>query len=254
VIARLEKGASGEIPETPKPGDPALSRTQNVVVGSNVLAVNAAVAKARTLGFRAMVLSTFIEGETRDVAQMHAAIAKQARLYGQPARAPVCLISGGETTVTIRGNGKGGRNQEFALAAAIDIAGLEDVLVLSGGTDGTDGPTDAAGAMADGHTCERAAKWLLANVTPNVKVVPLSWKDGGPCYAPTVENVYPHKYPFSRYVYIYVNKPPGKPLEPKVKEFLKLVLSQEGQQVVAEEQVFIPLTPEVVREELKKLD
>ena len=92
------------------------------------------------------------------MARVHAAIARQARLYGQPASAPACLISGGETTVTIRGNGKGGRNQEFALAAAIDLAGLDEVLVLSGGTDGTDGPTDAAGAMADGQTCERAAK------------------------------------------------------------------------------------------------
>jgi glycerate 2-kinase len=162
VLARLERGVAGDIPETPKPGDPALSRTQNVVVGSNILAVNAAAEKARGLGFRVMVLSTFIEGETRDVARMHAAIAKQARLYGQPARAPACLISGGETTVTIRGNGKGGRNQEFALAAAIDLDGLEDVLILSGGTDGTDGPTDAAGAVADGHTCERAAKLGLA--------------------------------------------------------------------------------------------
>ncbi|CAM4030924.1 PstS family phosphate ABC transporter substrate-binding protein [Roseateles saccharophilus] len=95
---------------------------------------------------------------------------------------------------------------------------------------------------------------LLANVTPNVKVLNLSTKQGGSCYAPTTENVYQHKYPFSRYVYIYVNKVPGKPLEPKVKEFLKLVLSQEGQQVVAEERVFIPLLPEVVKEELKKLD
>jgi phosphate transport system substrate-binding protein len=95
---------------------------------------------------------------------------------------------------------------------------------------------------------------LMANVTPNVKVLKLSSTQGGTCYAPTVESVYSHKYPFSRYVYIYVNKVPGKPLEPKVKEFLKLVLSQEGQQVVADEHVFIPLLPEVVREELKKLD
>jgi phosphate transport system substrate-binding protein len=95
---------------------------------------------------------------------------------------------------------------------------------------------------------------LLANVTPNVKVVKLASTQGGTCYAPTVESVYAHKYPFSRYVYIYVNKAPGKPLPPKVKEFLKLVLSQEGQQVVADERVFIPLLPEVVKEELKKLD
>jgi len=95
---------------------------------------------------------------------------------------------------------------------------------------------------------------LMANVTPNVKVLKVSWNQGGTCYAPTTENVYEHKYPFSRYVYIYVNRVPGKPLEPKVKEFLKLVLSQEGQQVVADERVFIPLLPEVVKEELKKLD
>jgi phosphate transport system substrate-binding protein len=95
---------------------------------------------------------------------------------------------------------------------------------------------------------------LMANVRPNVKVLKVSATEGGTCYAPTVENVYSHKYPFSRFVYIYVNKAPGKPLAPKVKEFLKLVLSQEGQQVVADERVFIPLQPEVVKEELKKLD
>jgi phosphate transport system substrate-binding protein len=95
---------------------------------------------------------------------------------------------------------------------------------------------------------------LMANVTPNVKVVKISSTTGGTCYAPTVENVYSHKYPFSRFVYIYVNKAPGKPLAPKVKEFLKLVLSQQGQQVVADERVFIPLQPEVVQAELKKLD
>jgi phosphate transport system substrate-binding protein len=95
---------------------------------------------------------------------------------------------------------------------------------------------------------------LLANVTPNVKVLKVSPTTGGTCYEPNTENVYSHKYPMSRYVYIYVNKPPGKPLEPKVKEFLKLVLSREGQEVVAQERVFIPLKPDVVREELKKLD
>jgi len=95
---------------------------------------------------------------------------------------------------------------------------------------------------------------LLANVEPNVKVVPLSMKDGGPYIAPTLENVYTHKYPLSRYVYIYVNRKPGTPLEPKVKEFLKAVLSKQGQDVVAKEGVYIPLQPEVVKEELAKLD
>jgi phosphate transport system substrate-binding protein len=95
---------------------------------------------------------------------------------------------------------------------------------------------------------------LLANVTPNVKVLQVAPTDGGPCYAPTTETVYEHKYPMSRYVYIYVNRKPGQPLEPKVKEFLKLVLSREGQDVVAKERVFIPLQPAVVQEELRKLD
>jgi len=95
---------------------------------------------------------------------------------------------------------------------------------------------------------------LLANVTPNVKVVPLSANDGGPYLMPTLPNVYSHAYPLSRYVYIYINRPPGKAIPPKVKEFLKLVLSREGQEVVANEGVYIPLTPQVVREELGKLD
>ena len=112
------------------------------------------------------MLSTFIEGETRDVARMHAAIAREIVATGRPVRRPACIISGGETTVTLRGDGKGGRNQEFVLAAAIDIAGLEGVVVLSAGTDGTDGPTDAAGAIADGSTLERnpcAAEFLARN-------------------------------------------------------------------------------------------
>jgi phosphate transport system substrate-binding protein len=95
---------------------------------------------------------------------------------------------------------------------------------------------------------------LLANVTPNVKVVPLSVNDGGPYALPTVQNVYTHAYPLSRYVYIYINRPPGKPIPAKAKEFLRLVLSRQGQDVVAHEGVYIPLTPQVVQDELKKLD
>jgi hydroxypyruvate reductase len=157
VRERIEAGVKGAIPETPKPGDPLFARVQNLVVGSNALAVEAAARKARALGYRALVLSSMIEGETRDVARVHAAIAKQIRATGQPLKPPACVISGGETTVTLRGDGLGGRNQEFALAAALDIASLPDVVVLSGGTDGTDGPTDAAGALATGTTLARAA-------------------------------------------------------------------------------------------------
>lgn len=158
VRDRLEQGVAGKVAETPKPGDPELARTQNLVIGSNRLAVDAAVARARELGFRTAVLSTFVEGETRDVARVHAAIGKEILSSGRPLKPPACVISGGETTVTIRGDGLGGRNQEFVLAAAIDLDGLRGISVLSGGTDGTDGPTDAAGAIADGHTVGRARK------------------------------------------------------------------------------------------------
>jgi glycerate 2-kinase len=90
------------------------------------------------------------------VSAVHAAIAKEIRATGDPVRRPACVISGGETTVTIRGAGFGGRNQEFALSAALHIDGLEQVVLLSGGTDGTDGPTDAAGGIVDGGTLRRA--------------------------------------------------------------------------------------------------
>ncbi len=158
VRGRIELGIAGQIPETPKADDPAFARTINIVVGSNRLAVDAAAAKAKEIGLRPLVLSTLIEGETRDVARVHAAIAREVLLSGRPARPPVCIISGGETTVTLRGTGLGGRNQEFVLAAAIDLAGCGGVVALSGGTDGTDGPTDAAGAIADGMTLCRAEK------------------------------------------------------------------------------------------------
>lgn len=158
VRARLEAGCRGEIAETPKAGDASFARVQNLVVGSNRLAVDEAARAARERGYRAVVLSTSIEGETRDVAGMHAAILKESRLTGRPARPPVCFISGGETTVTLRGAGRGGRNQEFALACALALDGVEHVLAASLGTDGTDGPTDAAGAIATGTTLARARK------------------------------------------------------------------------------------------------
>ena len=154
--ASVRDRIDGDAPETPKPADPVFDQVQNLVVGSNRLAVDAAAAEARNLGFHTLVLSTFIEGETRDVARMHAAIAKEILASGKPVRPPACVISGGETTVTIRGQGLGGRNQEFALAAAPDIAGLKRVVILSAGTDGSDGPTDAAGAIADETTIARA--------------------------------------------------------------------------------------------------
>lgn len=152
----LEKGIRGEIEETPKTHNRVFRRTQNVIVGNIFLALDAAKKKADELGYYSLIHSGNIEGETRDVARVHAAIAKEILSTGSPVQRPACIISGGETTVTVRGRGLGGRNQEFALASAIVIDGLETVVVLSGGTDGLDGPTDAAGAIADGTTLRRA--------------------------------------------------------------------------------------------------
>jgi len=156
--------------ETPKPGDAAFARVQNIIVGSNAQAIDAAYAQAKALGYKTMVLSTRIEGETREVAGVHAAIAKEILASGRPLKRPACVLSGGETTVTLRGDGKGGRNQEFVLAAAMALEGSGEVTVLSAGTDGTDGPTDAAGAIADGLTVEKgralgleAAQFLARN-------------------------------------------------------------------------------------------
>ena len=149
--------------ETPKPGDPQLGRVQNLIVGSNRLAMDAAASKAKELGYRTLVLSSSVDGETREIARMHAAIVKEILTAGRPVRRPACLLSGGETTVTVRGKGLGGRNQEFVLATAIALEGQGPVTIFSGGTDGLDGPTDAAGAIADERTPMRDAPEFLDN-------------------------------------------------------------------------------------------
>ncbi len=156
VEQHLRNGREHQIADTPKAGDAAFEKTFNLIVGSNWQAVVAAKQKAQMLGYNTLVLSTFVEGETKDVGRVHAAIVKEILKSGNPIQKPACVLSGGETTVTIKGAGLGGRNQEFVLAAALDIQGLNNVVVLSAGTDGSDGPTDAAGAIADGKTIERA--------------------------------------------------------------------------------------------------
>jgi len=158
VRKHLQAGAAGAVPETPKAGDPLFANVHNIVVGSNQIALGAAAAKAKELGYRPLILSSTMQGETRELARVHAQILREVLRTGYPIGRPACILSGGETTVTVKGNGTGGRNQEFALAAAIEIAGLPDALVLSGGTDGTDGPTDAAGAIAAGDTVARAGR------------------------------------------------------------------------------------------------
>ena len=152
----LVLGREGKVEETPKSGDVAFEKVHNILIGSNILALRAGEKEASLHGFNTLILSSFVVGETREAARFHTAIAREVISTGNPARRPACIISGGETTVTIRGKGLGGRNQEFALAAALEISGLEKVVVLSGGTDGTDGPTDAAGATADPTTVARA--------------------------------------------------------------------------------------------------
>ncbi len=156
VRSHLERGAAGQEPETPKPGDPLFRRVHVEVVGNIDVAVEAAAARVGRLGFRPLVLTTRLEGEAREAARVIVSIARAVREQGRPVRPPACLLAGGETTVTVRGPGRGGRCQEFALAAALAIDGWEDVVVAACGTDGTDGPTDAAGALADGATAARA--------------------------------------------------------------------------------------------------
>lgn len=153
VVRRyLESGVAGDVPDTPKAGDPIFATTHTAVIASPQSALDAAAQAAEAMGYPTLVLANSFEGEAREVARVWASIARQARTYGQPLTPPCCLLAGGETTVTVRGDGIGGRNTEFTLAAALAIAGLDDVIVASLATDGGDGPTNAAGAIASGRT------------------------------------------------------------------------------------------------------
>jgi glycerate 2-kinase len=156
VRNHLEKGIGGQIEDTPKSDHVAFQRCSQVLVGTNLQALKTAGREAQRLGYRPLILSSKVEGEAREIAKFYAAIAKEILSSEHPLKPPACVLSGGETTVTLTGEGRGGRNQEFALAAALSIEGLDDIVVLSGGTDGTDGPTDAAGAIANGATVARA--------------------------------------------------------------------------------------------------
>jgi hydroxypyruvate reductase len=156
VRSHLEAGIKGEVAETPKPDNNIFSNTYNTLVGNNLQALKAAAEEAQLLGYRTLILSSMIEGDTTEAAGFHTALVKEIVRSGHPVGPPACLISGGETTVVVRGKGKGGRNLEFSLVAALDLEGLTGVCLLSGGTDGTDGPTDAAGAVVDGDTVARA--------------------------------------------------------------------------------------------------
>jgi hydroxypyruvate reductase len=155
VVSRLERGARGEIIETPKADDPLFNRVTNLVIGNNSVLVGGAMEKAAALGFHPFLLTRRLQGEASEVAREFSARVAAIRGSGQPVPSPACVIAGGETTVTVKGRGKGGRCQEFCLAAALAIEGMKDIMVLAAGSDGGDGPTDAAGAIADGGSVER---------------------------------------------------------------------------------------------------
>jgi hydroxypyruvate reductase len=155
VRARIEAGLRGEVPDTPKPGDPLFERVENVIVGSGAMAAQAALQKGEALGYRGFLLTTTLGGEAREVGKFFSALARELVRFGRPVPPPALLVAAGETTVTVRGSGRGGRNQEFALSAALGIAGLANVVVGALATDGWDGPTDAAGGMVDRGTAAR---------------------------------------------------------------------------------------------------
>jgi hydroxypyruvate reductase len=160
ALRALEDGAAGRVEETPKPGDAAFLRCTNLLIGTNSQALLAAERKARELGYSPLVLTSRLTGEAREVAQVLFGIGKDIATRGFPLRPPACLIAGGETTVTLRGAGKGGRNQELALAflAAMGRSptGCGDLALLAASTDGNDGPTDAAGAFASADLLARS--------------------------------------------------------------------------------------------------
>jgi hydroxypyruvate reductase len=152
VVRHLEEGARGRCDETPKPGDPAFERVRSLILANNRSALAGAQRAAARAGLATIVVCDGLRGEARAVGRRLAALTRAVR-----SERPVCLLAGGETTVTVRGPGRGGRNQELALAAALELANSDGITLLAAGTDGTDGPTDAAGAYADPHTVARAA-------------------------------------------------------------------------------------------------
>jgi hydroxypyruvate reductase len=161
IQAVLQAGRNGKLPETLKPGDPIFTHTHNLLVGSNLQAAQAAIESARQAGYHTMLLTTYLQGEARQAGQMLAAIAHQVNATGQPVPRPACIIIGGETTVTLRGDGLGGRNQELALAAVAELSSLPNCLLVTCASDGEDGPTDAAGAFVTGDTLAYARQFGL---------------------------------------------------------------------------------------------
>jgi glycerate-2-kinase len=152
----LLEGERGLVPETPKPDDKAFKNVFNVVIGNCRDASLAACKALKSAGLNTLLLTALLEGEARHVGTLLASIAKEVAASNNPIPRPAAIVAGGETTVTVVGKGKGGRNQEIALAGALKISGLDGCVIASLSTDGVDGPTDAAGAIVDGKTLRRA--------------------------------------------------------------------------------------------------
>lgn len=154
VLDLVNRGLRGEVPETPKEGDEAFRDALTLIVASNRTALSAMKRTAESLGYNAAIVTSFMEGEAREVGRFIAGVMKHVSRYGEPVPKPAALLFGGETTVTVTGSGVGGRNQELALSVAIHISGLRGAVFASVGSDGIDGPTDAAGAVVDGGTVD----------------------------------------------------------------------------------------------------
>jgi hydroxypyruvate reductase len=155
VRERIEAGTRGESSETLKPGDDVLQRVTTTIIGSGSDAAEAALVEAESLGYHTLLLTTTLEGEAREVGKLLASLAREEASRNRPLPHPALIMAAGETTVTVKGKGKGGRNQELALSAALGIDGISNVVIASLGTDGRDGPTDAAGGMVDGGSVGR---------------------------------------------------------------------------------------------------
>lgn len=163
VLRHLQKGVEGNIPETPKPNDPVFDRVTNIIIGNLAKAVTAAHLRASQEGFNSLILGTTITGEACEVGKVFAAIAKQLATSNHPLPKPACIIAGGETTVTVTGNGKGGRNLELALSIATIIKDTPNIACITLATDGDDGETGAAGAIVTSQTFFRARQ---LNISP----------------------------------------------------------------------------------------
>jgi hydroxypyruvate reductase len=157
IINHLQRGLAGEIPETPKPHHQAFNKTQNYIIGNNYLAAQAAIYQAQAEGYNTLLLTTFLQGEAREAGQFISSLARQIAKTDQPVPRPACVVIGGETTVTIRGEGSGGRNQELALSTVGNLSTIPNITLVTFATDGGDGPTDAAGAVVTNASLNRAA-------------------------------------------------------------------------------------------------